>query len=369
MVRIFAAALAVLLVSACDEEVEPVCRAAEAVACTGSDGCAGVQICNPRGTGFGPCECGPRPDGGRDAGVDAGTPGDDAGFDAGAPLDDAGFDAGGPADAGFDAGEPPDAGVDAAAPDAAVADAGLDAGPLACAPACAATERCCATSCVNRGVPQGTDGRADPSFLHCNGCGLACDVDRASSCSVPGGGPGTERCMCGDVDQCVPGEACVDDGGGSFACTDLDSDPLHCGMAGNACGEGESCVGGMCECGTTGAACGVGQACCGGGCIDVTSDAANCGGCGIVCGPHAPDCDASACTCSAAGVACTAPTAGDPGETCCDSRGCVANTDTSCPCSTVCTGVDECVSAPVSGGSDFEVCCGDPSTTPTAGCP
>lgn len=67
-----------------------------------------------------------RPDGGVDAGFDAGRP--DAGFDAGRPDSgvDAGFDAGRP-DAGFDAGRP-DAGVDAGVDAGDDAGAGADAG-------------------------------------------------------------------------------------------------------------------------------------------------------------------------------------------------------------------------------------------------
>lgn len=307
MVRVFLAAFGVLLVSACDVDVEPVCRSAESVACTGEGDCAGQQRCSAEGTGFGPCVCGPRPDGGMDAGSDGGV---DAGFDAGVLADDAG------SDAGFDAATPGDAGFDGGA-DASV-DAGLDGGADA-----------------------GTDG------------------------AVADGGTDAGAPMC--APECVGGEVCVDMGG-SFGCTSLDTDPLNCGMVGNACGEGEGCVAGMCECGTTGAACASGQACCGGACIDVTADAANCGGCGVVCSAHAPDCAASACTCAAAGAACTAPTAGALGETCCVG-GCVANDDSSCTCGTRCIGLDECVSAPISGGPDYEVCCGDPVTTPTAGCP
>ncbi|MEZ4338521.1 MAG: hypothetical protein R3B82_18020 [Sandaracinaceae bacterium] len=55
------------------------CVPGESVACTGPGGCAGFQICNAEGTGFGACQCGSP-----DAGLDASTP-PDAGPDASSP--------------------------------------------------------------------------------------------------------------------------------------------------------------------------------------------------------------------------------------------------------------------------------------------
>lgn len=243
--------------------------------------------------------------------------------------------------------------------------------PSMCVPECPASLRCCGTTCVERSVAANSDGRSSPSFDNCNGCGIACDSDRALSCSVPGGGEGTPRCMCGDLDQCLPGDVCVNQGG-FWTCTSLSTDPQNCGAVGNACAEGESCSGGMCVCGSTGAQCPTGQACCGGACIDTNTDPVNCGGCGVSCTPNAPDCSGGSCTCAASGRACEEPTpglpiigGGSPGESCCPSVGCVTNSDTSCAC-VACSGGDECqvggsgLFGMLGGGGDevVTVCCG-----------
>lgn len=267
---------------------------------------------------------------------------------------------------GMDSGTPPP-GTDSGTP------------PSMCTPECTDAQRCCGGSCVQRSVAPNTDGRSDPSFANCNGCGIACDSTRASSCSVPGGGAGTARCMCGDFDQCLPGEACVNEGG-SFLCITTSTDPNNCGAIGTRCAMGESCVGGMCVCGSSGAACGSGQACCAGTCTDVSADPANCGGCGTVCTPNAPDCSGGSCTCAASGRACTAPMGGifgmggSLGESCCPGMGCVANSDTSCACM-ACTAPDTCqagtgIFGGIGGMMGTEaptVCCGD-ETVAFLGC-
>ncbi len=238
-----------------------------------------------------------------------------------------------------------------------------------CRPECTVGERCCGTSCVRRSSPTG-DQRTDSSFQNCNGCGIACDRERASSCSIPGGGTeGAPRCLCGEFDQCLAGDVCVSSGG-TFQCVSLSTDPRNCGAIGNSCAEGESCSGGMCVCGASGGACGAGEACCGGACVDVTSDAMNCGACGNACGANGPSCVDGSCRCGSS-PACRPPTAGmfpapgDLGESCCEDA-CVANTDTNCGCGVACDTADDetCV---VSGGSGFPggpsggesgVCCG-----------
>ncbi|MDQ3034712.1 MAG: hypothetical protein M3Y87_20040, partial [Myxococcota bacterium] len=145
------------------------------------------------------------------------------------------------------------------------------------------TSRCCGTTCLSRsGVAAGADGRTDPTFSNCNGCGIACDPERASACSVAGGGTGMPTCMCGVYNACSSGSVCVSQSG-SFACVNTQTDINNCGAIGNACAMGESCMSGVCQCGSTGAACTAGQACCGGACIDSQTDAMNCGGCGVAC--------------------------------------------------------------------------------------
>lgn len=262
-------------------------------------------------------------------------------------------------------------------------DGGRDGGASMCRPECAASQRCCPTGCVERAQPIGVDGRPgtpdDPRspFNNCGACGLRCDPERANSCSIRTGQT-NPSCSCGDFGECVSGDLCVHDGG-QFRCVNLSTSTRHCGVIGNACAEGEICVGGNCVCGATGGRCAEGQACCGGQCIDTSSDAANCGGCGQLCTPNAPNCVGGSCTCAASGRACEPPVAGgafgggSSGESCCPGTGCVANTDTSCGC-TECTGGDECVvggSGFFGGGGGSEiatVCCGDPILVAFAGC-
>ncbi|MBX3269984.1 MAG: hypothetical protein KF729_06965 [Sandaracinaceae bacterium] len=232
----------------------------------------------------------------------------------------------------------------------------------------------CGGICVNRSVPPNTNGTSDPSFSNCNGCGITCDPMRANSCSVPGGGAGLTRCMCGDFDQCISGEACVNEAG-FYRCISMSTDPNNCGAIGNRCAMGESCVGGMCVCGASGRACGTGQACCSGSCIDTQSDPMNCGACGNVCSAQGPECVTGSCACPSAGRLCAMPMAGvfgmggSPGESCCPGMGCVANTRESCNCMPCAEG-DECAV-----GSDLlgmtgavEVCCGDPFIIGFMGC-
>lgn len=236
--------------------------------------------------------------------------------------------------------------------------------PGMCTPSCSSSQRCCGTSCMNRSVPAGTDGRADPSFMNCNGCGLACDPDRASACSSPGGG--APRCMCGDF-ECIVGESCVSDAG-TFRCVNTQTDRNNCGSVGNVCPGEEICVAGICSCGSTGAACGGGTSCCGGACIDTQSDADNCGACGTVCGDSGPTCTAGACRCGTA-AACSEPSATSLGQSCCDNT-CRNNSDTACGCGadSDCTeGGDSCVYIEAGGIlpiGETGLCCGTPSLLP-----
>lgn len=248
---------------------------------------------------------------------------------------------------------------------------GVDGGPPGmCSPVCSSAQRCCGTSCIGRnGVAIGSDGRSDPTFMNCSACGNACDADRASACSVPGGGMGTPRCMCGVFDQCGAGQMCLRSGT-DFQCVNLMTDVNNCGMPGHRCADGESCTSGMCGCGTTGVACMAGEACCSGGCIETGADEMNCGGCGVMCNPG-ETCNAGMCVCGEGPDArrCTAPMAGTfgmggmPGESCCDGM-CVANTDTNCGCGVMCDAtMDETCQVGGDlfgmGGGAAEVCCGD----------
>ena len=242
---------------------------------------------------------------------------------------------------------------------------GTDTGPSMCTPSCSASQRCCGSSCVNQTGPMGVlEARSDSSFMHCNGCGLSCDPDRASRCGTQPGGGGPPQCLCGNNIQCAPGQGCVANESGVFICADFNFDRNNCGGVGIRCAEGESCSSGNCVCAGAGMRCGDGQSCCGGACIDTTSDTMNCGGCGNVCGANAPNCNSGSCGCGA-GPACREPMAGmfggggDTGQSCCGGS-CVENTTSSCLCSP-CTGEDTCQVAGDlfgMGGGEAQVCCG-----------
>ena len=83
-----ALALSLWIVGCGDEDDAPLCTPGASVACVGTSGCAGAQVCNAEGTGFGACSCGPGPDGGpSDSGTDGGT--DDGGTDDSGTNEDA----------------------------------------------------------------------------------------------------------------------------------------------------------------------------------------------------------------------------------------------------------------------------------------
>ncbi len=178
---------------------------------------------------------------------------------------------------------------------------GFDLGPPgACMPSCPSTQRCCGTSCVNRQVASGTDGRSDRSFMNCGGCGLACDPVTASACSgtactcgtrgtpcadgqicVNGGGGFTCQANCGTTGGPCPGGATCCGVGDAAMCLNTQVDTLNCGMCGRACDVGLACSAGNCVALCGGSVCAAGQLCCGDACV--RSDAANCGGCGVTC--------------------------------------------------------------------------------------
>ena len=232
-----------------------------------------------------------------------------------------------------------------------------------CTPTCGSDFRCCGSTCVRRtGTPIGTDGRSDPSFGSCMGCGIGCDETTASSCSVvPGSTSGMPQCLCGNEPACSGGDICARLPDGQFGCSNLMNDPDNCGMVGRACAEGETCSAGECRCGS-GGACGGGQACCGGACVDTASSVANCGMCGRSCSAG-ETCGGGVCLCGTGGSArtCAAPVMGASlGETCC-SGSCVPNSDANCgSCGTACTDGNSCVfcSDLLGGGGGGGIGCG-----------
>jgi MYXO-CTERM domain-containing protein len=76
------------------------------------------------------------------------------------------------------------------------------------------------------------------------------------------------------------------------SCVDVASDPAHCGGCGLACGANQICSAGSC-------ACPAGLALCDGACVDTQSSGANCGGCGNAC-PTGQVCNAGICSSSCA---------------------------------------------------------------------
>lgn len=235
--------------------------------------------------------------------------------------------------------------------------------PSMCTPTCSADERCCGATCFDRAAPAGQlDARGHESFLHCNGCGLGCDMARASRCGAPAGG-GSAQCLCGNSPQCPVGQACAMTLAGTLGCVNTDFDPMNCGAVGNACriDLGESCNMGVCGCGT-GGPCAVGQACCGGtACIDVSADPMNCGGCGVVCGAGFV-CGGGECRCGGVDGPVCNPGSGpsDLGNLCCDGA-CVPRDNANCTACGVGCAEDTCGwGAPLLGMGAEGPCCGMP---------
>ena len=84
------------------------------------------------------------------------------------------------------------------------------------------------------------------------------------------------------LNRCEPGK--VDCAG---RCVDISRNRNNCGVCGQRCQKGSSCVNGACvaAAGTTGTtgSCAAGQVKCRSGCTDVNSDRRNCGTCGTLC--------------------------------------------------------------------------------------
>ena len=79
-------------------------------------------------------------------------------------------------------------------------------------------------------------------------------------------------------------------------CVNTEFNVLHCGACGNACGAGQTCVGGSCV-----QACAAGLVACGGGCIDPLTDANHCGASGDCLGASAGTTCAAEQSCVAGG--------------------------------------------------------------------
>ena len=137
-----------------------------------------------------------------------------------------------------------------------------------CIPACAADQDCCDGECKNTLV----------DVENCGDCGVACEPDEVDPEVCCNG-----EC-CGSFSSERDNRCCIF--GGEEVCSDVMSDPNHCGECGNFCGEDQVCCDGECADWCCFPACVEGQLCCDGTgtCRDVLADEANCGACDFVCG-------------------------------------------------------------------------------------
>ncbi|WP_437636266.1 MXAN_6577-like cysteine-rich protein [Sorangium sp. So ce854] len=144
------------------------------------------------------------------------------------------------------------------------------------------------TQCEGQCVDTQTDD------LHCGACdgacaeGQRCTEGRCEG-AAGGGGAGGEG---GEGGGEGGGEACGEDETLCGArCVDLESDAANCGDCGVQCGAGRVCAAGDCACSAE-------LTECDDACVDVQSDRAHCGGCGAPCGPSQL-CVEGACACAA----------------------------------------------------------------------
>ena len=80
-------------------------------------------------------------------------------------------------------------------------------------------------------------------------------------------------------------------------CVNQLTDDANCGVCGNVCATGSTCVSGKCSCANDT------LVPCPGGCVDILVDYKNCGACGVLCAAHQL-CLAGTCTCDPGLVAC-----------------------------------------------------------------
>ncbi len=118
------------------------------------------------------------------------------------------------------------------------------------------------------------------------------EATQANNDLVPLGGADASTPDVSKVDSVVVPDVTTKDDGAVCAapqsdcggrCVDLMTDNAACGACGVACSESESCRAGVCA-----PRCGSGQSMCSGACRDLSTDARNCGACGVVCAAGRP---------------------------------------------------------------------------------
>jgi hypothetical protein len=167
----------------------------------------------------------------------------------------------------------PDAAPDAGPDGAVLADAAVQDHTSERLPACGSIGSAC---CANYGC---TAGAVCVSGTCLRDVECLSDLD----CNGDGGG-GLLQCTNG---KCICATTCGDAGG----CVDLTNDSANCGSCGKACPHNESCQSGTCVCTLTmcapadagGGAAGDGGTDAGSACVDLMTDNANCGTCGVGC--------------------------------------------------------------------------------------
>lgn len=203
---------------------------------------------------------------------------------------------------------------------------------------CESGQTCCDYACTN----------VKTDTQNCGGCGIACAGNEVCSDGV---------CECGQTGFACTGvaELCCGEGADTASCTNIRGNTAHCGGCGLSCrpsdqtigSVSELCAQGACVCRTEGGSleqCTSDQTCCAdAGCVDLQTNAAHCGGCGVACGAGEA-CEDGQCVCE--GVSATGGPACDAaaGLQCCGApAACVSSNDPQCFCGdTKCSGDQLC---------------------------